>query len=57
MEITIDLTALPVPATSGTFSALVANDWFNVQLKPMLGSTMTVQRTLPAGLDGIMDMH
>jgi flagellin FlaB len=56
MEMTIDLTALPA-ATSGTYVALAANDWFNIQLKPMLGSTMTVQRTLPAGLDTIMDLH
>jgi flagellin FlaB len=33
------------------------NDWFNIQLKPTQGSTMTLQRTLPAGLDFIMDMH
>jgi flagellin FlaB len=58
MEITIDLvaTGLLTP-TSGSWADLIANDWFNIQLKPMLGSTMTVQRTLPAGLDGIMDMH
>ncbi len=47
-EITIDLT---------TFPAIHANDWFNIQVKPMLGSYMTIQRTLPAGLDPIMDMH
>ncbi len=33
------------------------NSWFNIQVKPMLGSYMTVQRTLPAGLDPVMDMH
>jgi len=55
MEVTVDLTDLP----SGTFAdpALGPNDWFNIQVKPMLGSTMTIQRTLPAGLDPIMDMH
>ena len=57
MEMTIDLTSLPALPTSGAYTALAANDWFNVQLKPMLGSTMTVQRTLPAGLDPIMDLH
>lgn len=33
------------------------NSWFNIQVKPMLGSYMTIQRTLPAGLDPVMDMH
>ena len=54
-EITVDLTDLP----SGTFAdpALGPNSWFNIQVKPMLGSYMTIQRTLPAGLDPVMDMH
>ena len=33
------------------------NDAFNIQLKPSLGSTITVQRTLPASIDRIMDLH
>ena len=40
-----------------TQPALGPNSWFNIQVKPMLGSYMTVQRTLPAGLDPVMDMH
>jgi len=44
-------------ATAGTAAPLLANDWFNIQVKPMLGSTMTIQRTLPAGLDTVMDLH
>ena len=36
---------------------LTYNDFFNIQVKPSLGSTITVQRTLPAGLDPIMDLH
>jgi len=53
--ITIDLTDLP----TGTFAdpALGKNDWFNIQVKPMLGSSMTIQRTLPAGLDPVMDLY
>jgi flagellin FlaB len=53
-EITLDLTDL-----GGTFAdpAIGVNDWFNIQVKPTQGSTMTIQRTLPAGLDDIMDMH
>ena len=47
-EITIQLAGFP---------DIHANDWFNIQVKPMLGSYMTVQRTLPAGLDPIIDMH
>ena len=58
MEITIDLADVQLQdETTGTWSDLIANDWFNIQLKPMLGSTMTIQRTLPAGLDDIMDLH
>ena len=58
MEIIINLADVEaVGVTSGEWSPLIANDWFNIQLKPMLGSTMTVQRTLPAGLDDIMDLH
>jgi flagellin FlaB len=33
------------------------NTWFNIQVKPAQGSTMTLQRTLPAGLDNLMDLH
>jgi len=33
------------------------NDAFNLQVKPSLGSTITIQRTLPAGLEPIMDLH
>ena len=53
--VTIDLTDLP----TATFAdpSLGKNEWFNIQVKPMLGSSMTIQRTLPAGLDPIMDMH
>jgi flagellin FlaB len=33
------------------------NDTFNIQIKPALGSTSTVKRTLPASLDPVMDLH
>ena len=36
---------------------LTYNDYFNIQVKPALGSTLTIQRTLPAGLDPVMDLH
>jgi len=54
-EVTIDLTDLP--AATFPDPLIGPNDWFNIQVKPMLGSTMTIQRTLPAGLDPVMDMH
>jgi flagellin FlaB len=60
MEITIDLTALKYanpPQTAITNPQIGANAWFNIQVKPTQGSTMTIQRTLPAGLDLVMDMH
>jgi archaeal flagellin FlaB len=54
-EITIDLNDM------GTGKALSenlsVNDSFNIQVKPALGSTLTIQRTLPAGFDSIMDLH
>ena len=53
-EITLDLTGL---GDGFADPAIGVNDWFNIQVKPTQGSTMTIQRTLPAGLDSIMDMH
>ena len=58
MEITVVLADVQAAGeTTGVWHDLIANDWFNIQLKPMLGSTMTIQRTLPAGLDDMMDLH
>jgi flagellin FlaB len=53
-EITLDMADL-----GATFAdpVLGPNDWFNIQVKPILGSTMTLQRTLPAGLDNLIDLH
>jgi archaeal flagellin FlaB len=53
-EITLDLDDL---GTSALTADLGPNDVFNIQVKPSLGSTITVQRTLPAGLDPVMDLH
>jgi flagellin FlaB len=36
---------------------LTAHDMFNIQVKPNMGSTITVQRTLPAQIDPVIDMH
>ena len=59
MEVSIDLTALSTTVPLVTFADpdIDENDWFNIQVKPTQGSTMTIQRTLPAGLDPIMDLH
>jgi archaellin len=57
-EITVDLKPLKdAKNVDCTPPGLGPNTWFNIQVKPMLGSYMTVQRTLPAGLDIVMDMH
>ena len=54
-EITVDMNDL---GNGKTLSEnLSCNDFFNIQVKPSLGSTITVQRTLPAGLSPIMDLH
>jgi archaeal flagellin FlaB len=53
-EITLDMAAL---GDDFDDPALAANDQFSIQLKPALGSTITVQRTLPAELDPVMDLH
>lgn len=59
LEVTVDVLALKDAhnVAYATPPALGTNSWFNIQVKPMLGSYMTVQRTLPAGLDLVMDMH
>jgi archaeal flagellin FlaB len=38
-------------------NTLKANGQFNIQVKPSLGSTITVQRTLPPQIDPVMDLH
>lgn len=60
LELTIHLNPLKgaVDGQNATLQPVLGtNHWFNIQVKPVLGSTMTIQRTLPAGLDPIMDMH
>jgi archaeal flagellin FlaB len=54
-EITLDLADLGVGKALS--ENLTTNCFFNIQVKPSLGSTLTIQRTLPAGLDPVMDMH
>ena len=58
-EVTVNLKDLGKDSAGVAFAdpTLGPNSWFNIQVKPMLGSYMTIQRTLPAGLDPVMDMH
>ena len=54
-EINIDLTDLG--DSKALTNPLIAHDMFNIQVKPNMGSTITVQRTLPAQIDPVIDMH
>jgi flagellin FlaB len=36
---------------------LTANEQFNIQVKPSVGSTVTIQRLLPPQIDPVMDLH
>ncbi|MGA2159258.1 MAG: hypothetical protein WB588_02825 [Dehalococcoidia bacterium] len=54
-QITVDLTDL---GTGQTLSDnLTANNTFTLQIKPSVGSVVTVQRTLPGSLSNIMDLN
>jgi archaeal flagellin FlaB len=53
-EISINLTDL---GTTPLASDIEANGKFSIQIKPSLGSTITVMRTLPAALEPVMDLH
>ena len=54
-EVTIDLADLGDGLALS--DNLTANDTFSLQMKPALGSTITIERTLPAQLDPVMDLH
>ncbi len=54
-EVTVDLTSL---GDAGTLTDdLGVNDVFNLQVKPSIGSTITIQRTLPPAIEKVMDLH
>lgn len=36
---------------------ITANDYFTLQVKPAIGSTISIQRTMPPALDKITDLH
>jgi archaeal flagellin FlaB len=54
-EITIDLNDLGDGKTLS--ENMSVNDVFNIQVKPSLGSTITIQRTLPPAIEKVMDLH
>jgi archaeal flagellin FlaB len=54
-EITVDLTDLGDNKT--LTENLTINQSFSIQVKPAIGSTITIQRTLPPALESIMDLH
>jgi archaeal flagellin FlaB len=54
-EITVDMRDL---GDNKTLSENVTfNDFFNIQVKPAIGSCITIQRTLPPALEKVMDLH
>ncbi|MGA2159806.1 MAG: choice-of-anchor D domain-containing protein [Dehalococcoidia bacterium] len=53
-EITVDLTDL---GSAGSLSEnLTANQTFTLQVKPSVGSSITIQRTLPPAIGPVMDL-
>ena len=53
-EITLNLFDLGGTALSDN---LTANETFSIQVKPNLGSTITIQRQLPPAIESVMDLH
>mgnify|MGYP006266844261 FL=1 len=47
--VTVDLTGLTTPPT--TYST------FTIEVKPVIGATLVINRTLPARIDAVMDIH
>ena len=54
-EITIDLFDLGFGQV--LTENLTANDQFNIQVKPSVGSSLTIQRQLPPAIVAVMDLH
>lgn len=40
----------------GTDATLKANEWFKVEIKPPVGSILTIERTIPPAIDPVMDL-
>ena len=54
-EITVDLSDLGTGLSLS--QPLQRNDTFSLQVKPSLGSTITIQRQLPPAIEPVMDLH
>ncbi|MGA2367324.1 MAG: hypothetical protein ABSF74_01970 [Dehalococcoidia bacterium] len=54
-EVTVDMGDLGVGKALS--ENLTVNDQFNIQVKPSVGSTMTIQRQLPPAIEAVMDLH
>jgi archaellin len=54
-QITIDTTDLGVGKTLS--DSITANSVFIIQIRPQLGAAITVQRTLPGAISGVMDLN
>jgi flagellin FlaB len=54
-EITVDLADLGTGLALS--QPLQRNDTFNLQVKPSIGSTITIQRQLPPAIEPVMDLH
>ncbi len=54
-EVTVDLADLGTGLTLS--QPLQRNDTFALQVKPSIGSTITIQRQLPPAIEPVMDLH
>ncbi len=54
-EITVNL--LDLGSAGALTENLTANQTFSIQVKPSLGSTITIQRQLPPAIEPVMDLH
>ncbi|MGA2158417.1 MAG: hypothetical protein ABSG90_04270 [Dehalococcoidia bacterium] len=54
-EITINLNDLGYSQVMS--ENLTSNDQFNIQVKPSVGSSLTIQRQLPPAIVAVMDLH
>jgi flagellin FlaB len=54
-EVTVDMADLGTGLTLS--QPLQRNDTFSLQVKPSLGSTITIQRELPPAIEPVMDLH
>jgi flagellin FlaB len=54
-EVTVDLADLGTGLALS--QPLQRNDTFSLQVKPSLGSTITIQRQLPPAIEPVMDLH